>query len=213
MKHQIETKKTGTTTLGMVCKDCVVIATESKSTMGYLVASKNAQKIYDIDDKMAVTTAGSVGDAQTIVRMMRAEIALYKTTRRSDFTIKGAVTLLSNILQSTRYYPLMAMLIIGGHDRDGFHIWSIDPLGGAEPDNFTATGSGSPYAYGVLETEYRDDLTKDEAIRVAVRAVNAARERDIGSGGDIQITIITKDGMQHLAKSEIDAVFKSMKKA
>lgn len=213
MTHQLETKKTGTTTLGMVCKDCVVIATESKSTMGYLVASKNAQKIYDIDDKMAVTTAGSVGDAQTIVRMMKAEIALYKTTRRSDFTIKGAVTLLSNILQSTRYYPLMAMLVIGGHDRDGFHIWSVDPLGGAEPDNFTATGSGSPYAYGVLETEYRDDLTKEEAIRVAVRAVNAARERDIGSGGDIQITIITKDGMQHLTKNEIEAVFKSMKKA
>ncbi|MBI2583983.1 MAG: archaeal proteasome endopeptidase complex subunit beta [Candidatus Aenigmarchaeota archaeon] len=204
-------KETGTTTLGIVCRDCLVLATESKSTMGYLVASKTAQKIYEIDDKIAITTAGGVGDTQSIVRMMKAEIALYKTTRRSEFTVRAAAALLSNILQSSRYYPLMAMLLVGGHDSSGFHLYSVDPLGGSEPDNYSSTGSGSPFAYGVLENEYRENMSRDDAVRAAIKAVHAARERDIGSGGEIVVAIITKDGIGHLSRSEIDNIYKSVR--
>ena len=212
MEYKSEAKKTGTTTVGMVCKDCVVLATDSKSTMGYLVASKNAQKIYDIDDRIVLTTAGGVGDIQTVVRLMKAEIALYKSTRRSSkFSVKAAVALLSNILQSTRYYPLMAMLLVGGHDSDGFHLYSVDPLGGAEPDNFSSTGSGSPFAYGLLENEYRDNLSRDEAVRIGIKAVHAARERDIGSGGKIAVAVITKDGIEHLPQDEIDNIYRSLR--
>ena len=144
-----EIRETGTTTAGIICRDCVIIGSESKSTLGYLVSSKTAQKIYQIDDKIALTTAGGAGDTQALVRMLKAEINIYKTMRHADFTVNATISLLSNILQSSRYYPYMSMLIIGGHDKAGFHLWTIDALGGAEEDNCVATGSGSPFAYEI----------------------------------------------------------------
>ncbi len=204
MQKQIQAKKTGTTTLGIVCKDCVVLASESKSTLGYLIASKTTQKIYQVDDKMAITTAGGSGDAQALVRLLKAEINIYKLSRNSKITVNATATLLSNILQSARWYPYWAMLVLGGVDKDGYHVYSIDPLGGSEPDNFTATGSGSPMAYGVLEDGFKIDLPREEGIRLAVRAVRSARERDIFSGGtDIVVAVIDKNGFQLVDKDKI----------
>ncbi len=196
--------KTGTTTVGIVCKDCVVLASDSKSTMGYLVSSKTAQKVYKIDDRIALTTAGGVGDVDALIRMLRAEINLYKLTRNSEFTVKAAITLLSNILQSARWYPYMAMLIVGGVDKDGNHLYSIDPAGGVGEDKYTATGSGSPIAYGVLEDTFKEGMTKDEAVRLAVRAVRAARERDVFSGGrEIQVAVIDKNGFEFVDRNKV----------
>jgi proteasome beta subunit len=191
-------RKTGTTTLGVLCKDALIIASESKSTMGWLISSKEAQKVFPVDDKIAVTTAGGAGDTLAIVRIVKAEISLFKNMRNaSEFTVKAAINLLANLLQSTRYYPLMAMLVVGGHDRSGFHLYSIDPLGGYEEERrFTATGSGSPMAYGVLEAEWKDGMSREEGLRIAARAINSARERDVMSGGPLQAVIITKDGME-----------------
>ena len=143
--------KTGTTTVGISYKDGVVLAAESKSTLGYLVSSKTAEKIIKIDDRIAITTAGGSGDTQALARILKAEINLYKLTRNTDITVKATITLLANIMQAVRYYPYMAMLIVGGFDKDGGHIYSIDPVGGFEEEKCTSTGSGSPMAYGVLE--------------------------------------------------------------
>lgn len=207
--ESVQKLKTGTTTVGMVCKDCVVLAAESKSTMGWLVSSKTVQKIYQIDDKIALTMSGSVGDAATLIRLIRAEINLYKLTRNAEFTVKATTSLLANILQSVRYYPYMAMLIVGGADRDGFHIYSVDPIGGTEEDKYTATGSGSPMAYGVLEDGFKEGMTREEGIRLAVRAVRAARERDVFSGGkDINVLVIDKDGMQYVDKEKVKELAK-----
>jgi len=212
MQTQQETRKTGTTTVGIICKDALILASESKSTLGYLVSSKNAQKVYQIDDKIALTTAGGAGDTQQLIRILKAEIALYKTMRNvSDFTVNAAATLLSNLLQSSRYYPYMAMLILGGHDKTGFHIYSIDALGGSEEDKYVSTGSGSPFAYGVLEADYKENMSRDDAIKLAIRSINSARERDIFSGGKIQIAIITKDGFEQLSDEKIKEIFKGTK--
>lgn len=201
---QEERLKTGTTTVGIVCKDCVVLAADMKSTLGYLVSSKTAQKISKIDDRIALTTAGGVGDTDALIRMLKAEINLYKLTRNSEFTVKAAITLLSNILQSVRWYPYMAMLIVGGVDRDGYHIYSIDPAGGMGEDKYTATGSGSPIAYGVLEDGFREGMAKDEAVRLAVRSVRSARERDIFSGGkEIQVAVIDKNGFEFVDRNKV----------
>ncbi len=201
--------KTGTTTVGMVCRDCVILAAESKSTMGWLISSKAAQKVYPIDDKIAITISGAVGDAATLIRLLRAEINLYKLTRNAEFTVKAASTLLANILQSSRYYPLMAMLIVGGADKDGFHIYSVDPIGGVEEDKYTSTGSGSPMAYGVLEDSFREGMAKEEGVKLAVRAIRAARERDVFSGGrDINVLVIDKDGMQFADKEKVKELAK-----
>jgi proteasome beta subunit len=203
-----ETRKTGTTTVGVICKDCVIVASEGKSTLGYLVSSKDAQKVYQIDEKIALTTAGGAGDTQALVRMLKAEIAIYKTMRNADFTVNATISLLSNILQSNRYYPYLAMMIIGGHDRDGFHLYTIDPLGGTEPDKFAATGSGSPMAYGVLEADFKEGMTKDEGTRLVVKAIKSSRERDIFSGGRIRVAVIDKNGLEFVLDEKIKEMLK-----
>ena len=138
-KQNIKTKirQTGTTTVGLVCKDCVILAAETKSTLGSMISSKEAQKIYPVDDKIAVTISGAVGDAQALIRILSAEINIYKLTRSSEITVKAATTLLSNLMNSYRYYPYIAMLIIGGADKNGYHVYSIDPFGGVEEEKVT----------------------------------------------------------------------------
>ena len=208
--QELEQKKTGTTTVGIICKDAVVLASESKSTMGYLVAGKEVQKIYQIDDKIGVTIAGAVGDTQTLIRMMRAEVALYKNMRNADFTVRAAITLLSNVMQGSRYYPYYAMLVMGGHDKSGFHVYSIDPFGGAEEESkYVSTGSGSPFAYGVLEDAYKDGLSKEEGMKLAMRAIKSAKERDIASGGTrINMLVITKDGSEWVTEEKLKEVMR-----
>lgn len=201
--------KTGTTTVGMVCKECVVLGSDSKSTLGWLVSGKEVQKIYPIDDKMAVTISGGVGDAQALIRLLKAEINIYKLTRNAAITVRAVATLLSNILSQARWYPYMFMPILGGVDKDGYHIYSIDPVGGVEKDNYTSTGSGSPVAYGVLEDVYREGMTKDEGVRLAVRSIRSARERDIFSGAKkIRVLVIDKDGVQWVDEVKIQELAK-----
>lgn len=201
--------KTGTTTVGLVCKDCVVLAAESKSTMGWLVSSKVAQKIYQIDERMAMTISGGVGDAQALIRILKAEINLYKLTRNTEITVKAATTLLSNILMGSRWYPYLVMPIIGGADKDGMHIYSVDPVGGVEEDKYISTGSGSPMAYGVLENEFKEGMSREDGIRLAVRSVRSARERDVFSGGrDITVVVIDKDGIKFVDKEKVKEIAK-----
>ncbi|MEM5812913.1 MAG: archaeal proteasome endopeptidase complex subunit beta [Candidatus Aenigmatarchaeota archaeon] len=185
----------GTTTCGIKAKDCVILAAETKSTMGNLVVSKEDKKIYPIDDKIAVTTSGSVGDLQQLIRIVKAEISLYKL--ESTVTVNAVATLISNILQSSRFFPYLVGLIVGGYDSTGPKIYGIDAIGGITEDKYIASGSGSPLVYGILEKEYRDDMSKEEAIKLAIEAIKAARERDVFSGGKrIDVAIITKDGIE-----------------
>lgn len=206
----MDEKKTGTTTVGLLCKDCVVLASESKATMGYLVAAKETKKIYQLDDKIAVTIAGSAADNQALVRIMKAEINLYKLTRNTELTVKAASTLLSNILQGSRYYPYLSVMIIGGADKNGLHLYSTDPIGSIEEEkNFTSTGSGSPMAFGVLEDGFREALSQEEGVNLAVRAIKAARERDVFSGGkNINVVVIDKDGVKFVDREKITEIAK-----
>jgi proteasome beta subunit len=201
--------KTGTTTLGIICKDCVILAAESKTTLGYLVSGKTSQKIYPVDDKIAVTTAGGAGDTQVLIRFLKAEIALYKTTRNVEMSVKAAATLLSNILSGNRYYPYMAFLLVGGYDKKGPHLYSLDAVGGLELDNYTASGSGSPIAYGVLEDGFRENMTREEGVRLAARSIRSARERDIFSGGsNINVIVIDKNGIEYVNEDRIKEIVK-----
>jgi len=194
-----EIKKTGTTTVGIVCKEGIVLAAEKKSTMGYLVASKETEKIFDIDDHVAMTIAGASGDAQTLVRYMRAELKLFSIQNQRRITVKGATTLLANILQGGRwtFLPYMVQLMLAGYDGDGPHLFSLDAIGATEEEKkFFSTGSGSPMALGVLEDNYKEGMTISEGSKLSMRAISAAVERDIASGGKaIDVVTITKDGI------------------
>lgn len=190
-------RKTGTTTIGIVCRDGVVLSAEKKSTMGYLVASKETEKISEVDDHIAMTIAGASGDAQTLVRYMRAELKLFAIQSQRKISVKGAASLLANMLQGARYAPYMVQLIIAGYDKEGGHVFSLDAIGAIEEEHkFFSTGSGSPFALGVLEDGFKDGLSVNEAADLAVRAIRAAVERDIGSGGKaVDVVKITKDGI------------------
>ena len=157
--------KKGTTTIGLIAKDAVILAAEQKSTMGYLVDSKMAQKIYQLDDHVGLTIAGSVGDALAMVRLLKAQLKLYKL-ERGPITIKGVATLISNILQGSKYFPYMNQFILAGFDKEP-SVYSVDPLGGFDfKDKYYSTGSGSPFAYGVLEAGFKEGISVEEGIEL-----------------------------------------------
>ena len=195
--------KTGTTTLGIVCKDGVVIATETRATMGNLIAHKETKKLYKIDEHIALATAGLVGDLQVLARYLNAEANLYRLKRDSKIPVQSAATLMSNILNQRKFYPYYVQLILGGFDNKGGHVFSLDAAGGAIPDKYTSGGSGSPYVYGVLEDLYHDNITMNEGIDIAIRAVAAAKRRDSASGGLTNVAVINKDGFKEISQEEI----------
>ncbi|MHA1860237.1 MAG: archaeal proteasome endopeptidase complex subunit beta [Candidatus Asgardarchaeia archaeon] len=189
--------KSGTTTVGIVTKEAVILATESQATMGTLVANKKVPKIYNITDRVAITISGSVADCQQLVETIRANIKLYELESGHKARVKSVAKFTSNILFQQRYFPYLSQLLIGGYDELGPHLFSLDPLGSLiEEDGFTATGSGSVIAFGVLESEYKKDMSVKEAIEMAKRAIDSARKRDTASGGDMQIAIIRKNGIE-----------------
>ena len=196
-------KKTGTTILGMVCNDGVIIATERRATMGTLIAHKTTRKLYKIDDHLALATAGLVGDLQTLSRYLSAEANLYRLKRNKKMPVNGAATLMSNILNQRKFYPYYVQLILGGWDASGGHVFSLDAAGGAIPDKYTAGGSGSPYVFGVLEDLYKDSMSVDEGITIAIRAISAAMGRDSASGNGIDIAVITEKEFRQIPEDEI----------
>lgn len=194
----------GTTTIGMVCKEGVVLATESRATMGYFIASKDAKKVYQIDDLIGMTTAGSVGDAQRLVKTMQVEAKLYRMRRQEGMTVRGTASLLANILAYNRYFPFMVQLLIGGVDKNGPGMYSLDALGGQlEEKKAVATGSGSPFAYGILEDRYEENMTIDDGIDLAVRALHNVMKRDSASGNGIKVVKITAEGFFEVEDSII----------
>lgn len=193
-----EVKKTGTTTLGIVCKDGVVIATEHRATMGTMIAHKMTQKLFKIDENMALTTAGLVGDAQTLARYAKAEAELYKIRNGTPMSVRAASTMMANILAGQRYVPYYVQLIMGGVDGEGNWVYSLDAAGGSIPDKYVSTGSGSPYVYGVLEDHFRDGIDTDDGVDLAIRAIFMAMKRDSASGDGIEVAKITKKGYENI---------------
>lgn len=198
----------GTTTVGITCTDGVVFASERRASMGNLVAHKVAEKIFKIDDHIAATIAGSVADAQSLMKVISAEVSLYKMRNGENISIESASALAANILHSS---PLYVQTLLGGVDEEGASIYSLDPAGGMIKDSFISTGSGSTFSYGVLEDRVKDGLTVEEGVDVAVRSIRAAMERDTYSGNGILVATITKDqGFQMLSKDDVEAKLKQI---
>jgi len=193
----------GTTTIGLVCTDGVVLATDTRAIAGaYFIAHKGVKKILKIDDHLALTIAGGVADAQSVVDIVRYYANLYRIEKETPMPVRSAARLASNVFFSARLFPYIADLIVGGYDENGGSIYNVDLFGSLTQERFHATGSGSPVAYGVLESEYRDDLTTSEAIPIAVKAVYAAIQRNAGTGDGFDVAVITKDGYRELAAEE-----------
>jgi len=202
-------KKTGTTTIALKCKDGVILAADRRATMGSFISNKEALKIYQVDDRIAVTIAGGVGDAQNIVRLLRAEAKLFRMNRGQSMSVKGAATLISNVLNNNRYYPYLVMSIIAGID-NGPKVFSIDPVGGLMEEDYISTGSGSPIAYGVLESEFKKDKMVEDNLPIAVKSIKVAQARDSASGNGVTLATITDGGFKQYGDSEVKEILDSL---
>jgi len=189
----------GTTTVGVVSKDGVVFASDRRATMGTLIAHKKVEKIIQLEEHIAMAVAGAVSDAQALARWVQAEAKLYKLRKGEEISVEGMATLIGNIMHSMRYYPLFVQLIVGGYDRTGGRMFSVDLMGSIIEDKTISTGSGSPVAYGVLEDGFKEGMSLDEAADLATRALKAALERDAMTGNGIDVVKITKKGIEKTA--------------
>lgn len=193
----------GTTTVGIAFRDFVVLAADRRATSGHFIAHKRAEKIHRIDEHVAATIAGYVGDAQWLIERLRAEAQLYRSSVGEPISVQAIATLASTILFRSR--PLIVVqMLVGGVDREGGALYSLDWFGTITRERFTATGSGTPYAISLIESEYREDMNPEEALRLAIRAVKAATLRDPGSGEGIDLAIVTaKDGVRVTRGEEV----------
>ncbi len=192
----------GTTTIGVICKDGVILASDTRVTMGYYVAHKCGKKVYKIDDHLGMTIAGTVADAQKVVDILTANAQLYKINMNRPLPVSSAARIIANLLFSARYMPLSTQVLIGGVDDTGPHLFNLDPYGSLTEEKSVATGSGSPLAYGVLEDKYKEGMTIDELLPVIVKAVQSAMKRDVASGNNYNITVINTDGYRELTNEE-----------
>ncbi|QCC52924.1 proteasome endopeptidase complex, archaeal, beta subunit [Halapricum salinum] len=188
-----ETLKTGTTTVGLKAEDGVVLVTDMRASLGNMVSSKATQKVEQVHPTAAMTIAGSVSAAQSLLSTIEAEAKLYELRRDKELSINGLSTLLGNLLRSGAF--LVVVPVLGGVDDDGPHIYSFDALGGKSEEDYAVSGSGTQFALGVLENRYEEGISMDDAEDAAIDAVLTAIERDTASGNGLTVARITADGV------------------
>ena len=207
MSNNVEEKILhGTTTVGIKAKDGVVLCADMRASAGYFIANNNTMKIQQLDLHAGLTLAGGVADAQNITDVLRYHASLHRIQKQEPIPIHSLTRLTSLIFHQNRGYPFMADILVGGYDNDGPALFNIDMFGSVEEKSYVTTGSGSPVAYGLLEEEYRKDLTVDEAKKIALRAVKAAIVRNIGTGDGINVATIDKDGFRLLTDEQKKAI-------
>jgi proteasome beta subunit len=189
------TFSTGTTTVGLVCKDAVILGTDKRATMAYFIASKTAEKLHKIQDHLFLTIAGSVADAQYLVDILRAEATIYQLQKEKSIPVKSAGRLLANLLYQHKLFPFEVGLILGGVTREeGPILLDIGAFGSILPEKYVAVGSGQNFSYGVLEAKYKEGLSVPEGKEIIKKAVTSSIIRDMASGNGIDIAIIKEEG-------------------
>ncbi|MCL5440693.1 MAG: proteasome subunit beta [Candidatus Marsarchaeota archaeon] len=197
----------GTTTAGIICSDGVVMGADSRATMDTFIASSEAKKVYKIDSNVAMTVAGAVGDAQALIRIMKAQNEIYKMNEGKSLSPKSATSLLSIILQENKMVPFYVQLMVGGVDGENSRLYTIDALGGyTEESRIASTGSGSPVALGYLENIYRKTITTKEAIKDIAKALSIAMKRDSATGDTITIAVITEGSYKEYSGKELEKI-------
>jgi proteasome beta subunit len=185
----------GATTIGVVCKDGVVLASEKRISYGYLVVSKGGKKVFQITDCIGAACAGLVSDMQILAREMEAYANLFSLDVGRSISVRSAAKLMSTLLFNRRLAPLITQTIVGGMDDEGASLYVLDVLGSVIPDKYAVVGSGTEIAMGVLEEGYKEGLTMEEAKDLVIRSIKSAISRDIMSGDGIDFLLITKDGI------------------
>jgi len=186
---------TGATVVGIKCTDGVVVATDTLITWGTLTLSEKGIKAFKLTDSIVLASAGLTSDYQMLVNRLKAQIKLYELNQKKAITVKALSKLLANTLYSIRQTPLYVQTVVVGVDANGPQLYTLDMGGSLIPDEFTATGTGTSTAYGVLESSLKAEVTVKEAEEIAIKAVKAGIARDIQSGGDIRVMTVTESGV------------------
>lgn len=212
MENIQDNVKKGTTTVGIVCKEGIVLAADKRATMGYdFVADKKVDKIYQITDNMVITTAGTVSDAQLITKLIKAELSLRKIRTERESNVKETANLLGTIVYQNirKFSPILGVtgFLLGGKDNAGFHLYELAPDGSVmEYDDYMADGSGMISALSVLDTLYKKGLSIEDGIKLSIKCVNAAIQRNTATGEGIDVWTITKDGVKKVLTKRIETV-------
>lgn len=207
-QHILDQIKKGTTTCAISCSDGVVLAADTRASAGFFIADRHVMKIQKVDNHLGMTIAGGVADAQNLVDTMRYNSNIYRMSRKEPIPVSSAARLCSNILFNQRYFPYYVQIIMAGFDhreKEG-KIYNIDLFGSMTTEKFISTGSGSPVAYGYLESEYKDGIGVDEAYKIAIHSIAAAIRRNAGTGDGINAVIINQNGYRELTNEEKDNV-------
>ncbi|MCK4996941.1 hypothetical protein KAS08_01435 [Candidatus Pacearchaeota archaeon] len=207
---------TGTSLVGIICKDGIVMAGDRKTTAGgHIVMSKNTQKVCPVNDYLVISGTGTASDIEVAKKLIRAQLKLKELRDKKKATVKEAANLIAasnyrNIRQPSMI-PFMAGLMVGGVDEDGkTELYSVEPAGSTmKVEDFDANfSSGMPYILGMMEKTYKKDLTMEEGIEMAIDAIKASSERDTASGCGIDVFKITKDGIEHISKRRMEKEYK-----
>jgi proteasome beta subunit len=224
MSQEIEKNilKTGTTTLGLVCKDGIVLAADKRMSYGgeggvSLVAGKNAQKVVPINDKLVVTTAGVVSDIQFLIKLIRAELRLKEIKSKEEPSTGEAVNLLSSLVyQNIRKFSAVigiAHFLVAGRDSSGASLYEVGADGSVSKiEDFVASGSGTVLVYGLLESEYKKHMSVEDGVKLAVRAINSSMKRDPGTGEGLDVFTITEKEIKQVLAQEVETMFVDKKK-
>jgi proteasome beta subunit len=186
----------GATTVGIVCQDGVILASEKRVSYGYLVVSKVGKKVFKITDHIGAACAGLVSDMQILVREVEAYANLFSLDVGRTISVRSAAKLMSNLLFGRRLAPLITQTIVGGTDDEGASLYVLDILGSVIPDKYAVVGSGMEIAVGVLEEAYKEGMSMEEGKELVIRAIKSAVSRDIMSGDGIDFLLITRDGVR-----------------
>jgi len=197
-----QTRYHGTTTVGLVCADGVVLATDTRVTAGGFIAHKRGKKLLQVDKHLAVTISGGVADAQNVVDSLKYYANTYRIEKGIPLPVKSAARIVSNILFGSRFYPYIAIVIVGGYDSSGGSIYNVDLFGSSIPEKVTATGSGSPVAFGVLEEGFQEGMSVAKGVPLAANAIIAAMRRNVYTGDNFDIAIIDKAGFREVSEQD-----------
>ncbi len=199
--------KTGTTTVGLIAGDSVILAADMRASMGHLAYDEESKKLYKITDEIGVTNAGAVGDSLTIIRFLRSQARMYEIERGAKMTPNAMAALLSNVLNANRYYPFAVQFVLGGINK-GPELYELTPYGGVlKRSKYAVSGSGTELALATLDHEYRQGMSEEEGISLAVKAIEAGKKRDIYSGGKaVAVMVIDRKGIRELKRELVKKV-------
>lgn len=183
----------GATAIGLTYQDGVILAAEKRISYGHFVVNKNTRKIFSITDQVASACAGMVADMQVLTRQVGALAKIRKLETRREMATNSVAKLMSVIMFERRYFPLLTQVIVGGvHTLP--EIYTLDPLGSLLPDKYAAVGTGAELALGLIDSEYKKDMTEDASKKLAIKAIKSSVQRDSASGDGIDILAITNKG-------------------